>query len=176
MLEKKHNIFTGNVNNVINIYKIINHLELLGYNYTAFIPNKPSDAYTQYTYLETYLNGYKKNYRSIDHLNSLLIDKSNFFRTDLVILDIWNLYILDTTLLNNILNLNLKSIVLTKSIPPSLIEHKFSNLKYKDFNFFEIKGNSKNTELLNLNTKICSNIEDLIKSNIRDIKIQKLFD
>lgn len=57
-----------------------------------------------------------------------------------------------------------------------MIEHKFLNLKYDEYDFFEIKGNLKNVELLNLNTNQSSKIEDLIKFNIRDIKINKLFE
>ena len=170
MLDKKYNIFTGNINSVKYIYKIIDHLELLGHNYTAFIPNKPNDSYTKHVYLENFLNGYIINYKNLDDLNSKLNNKSNFFKTNLAIIDIWNYYISDSSLFNNIKNLNVKSIILTKSIPPIILT------KRNDYDFFSLEKQSSFLEIKNLITNSTIKVDDLIKSDIRDIKIRKLFE
>jgi hypothetical protein len=170
MLDKKCNIFTGNIYSIKYVYKIINYLDLLDYNYTAFIPNKPNDSYTKHTYLETFLNGHIINYKSINDLNSKLINKSNFFKTNLTIIDAWNLYILDDVLFNNIKSIDTKLILLVSHIPLS-ISSRLNNI-----DLFELSMTLNNLELKNLSTNISSNVDDLIKSDIRDIKIRKLFE
>lgn len=174
---KRCNYITGDISDVgSGVSQIVKFLELSGRNYLLMTNGKPKNS-SKTTSLYSYLNN-QYIFDNIHDFTNIINDKSKLFRVDLLIFDFWNLsrsLILDYK--KEIDKLEIDHIIVTKEY------HYKSTDDVTDYHLRrEYKGDwSSPTDVKsqivvtdNIN-KWSSNLDDLIKSYIRDKKIDNLF-
>jgi len=90
---KRCNYITGDLSQVgYGVSDIINMLELSGLNCLLITRPKPLDSSTknEITTLIHHMNP-QYMFKNFDEFEKLLSDKSNFFRTDLIVFDFWSI-------------------------------------------------------------------------------------
>jgi hypothetical protein len=173
----KINILTSkSVNNIKYLYKMIDYLDLKGKNSTLFYPKSSFSNKSENTYLEAYINQSKIPYSDLEDLSEKINNKSNLFRTNIVILDLWNNYLLDPKILDIIKYINDKFlIIITKNIPNSLLKGNLKHIITDDY-YYSITINNEDILIEDLKNNLVYNYSYLIKSDIREIKLNKLFE
>jgi len=164
---KKYNYFTGNLSSVMfGISDIIKYYDLDGGNYLLLSP------------LNINISGLSSlltnniGFKDINDLKSIIGDRSNLFRVDLLVFDFWDLTLEEiSNFLWDIRNLDIKVVILAK-----LYSYKSSDdvtdyhlrSEYKELNKSEIFITD------NIN-KWSASLSSLKKSHRRDKKIDGLF-
>jgi hypothetical protein len=163
----KLNIFTcKDVKLASGLSYILNYLELKGKNCILFHPIKPIDNISEHTYLESWTQINKISYNTLEDLMIKINTQSNLFRTDIVVIDLWNHNPLDYKLLKLYKEISQNIILITKKVPPSL-----------DYNnHFIISFDKSELIIEDLINNLVYNFSDYIKMDIRNIKIDNLFD
>lgn len=171
---KKCNYITSSDKHAVSfgLSRIIDFFETAGWNPILITqPRNHSDNKTTASYI---LRINQFNFKNFYEFSSILEDKSNLFRVDLIVVDLWNFSLPDI--------LTYKKLLDTFNIKYIIISDKYHYIEGdKDTMVYRIdKGEYKNkyeydfivTEVVN-NWK--SSLDDLIKSYRRDKKIDDLF-
>lgn len=172
---KRCNYITGDISDIgSSVSQIVNFLELSGRNYLLITNDK-----SKYTSLHSYLKNLY-TFENFQEFVNIVNDKSKLFRVDLLAFDFWNFS--RTSLLDykkEIDKLQIDHIIVAKEY------HYKSTDDVTDYHLRRgLKGNWSllpptdfQSEIIvtdNIN-KWSSNLDDLIKSYIRDKKIDDLF-
>lgn len=175
---KRCNYITGDISDIgSSVSQIVNFLELSGRNYLLITNDKFKS--TKSTSLHSYLKNLY-TFENFQEFVNIVNDESKLFRVDLLVFDFWNLprtSILDYK--KEIDKLQIDHIIVAKEY------HYKSKDDVTDYHLRrELKGNWSllppidfHSEIIvtdNIN-KWSSNLDDLIKSYIRDKKIDSLF-
>ena len=170
---KRYNYFTGDTSSVaIGVSDIVNFLDLAGHNYVLFTPPKPSDGHKfNDLCLYHYLNN-KIEFDNFEDFCEKISDKSNLFRVNLLVIDMWSIRKDNMwKYLNHLKNLELNIIIVAKEF-----HYKTSD----DVNDFLIRNEYKDlhkheTWLSDKISGSTATIDSLKKAYIRDKKLQHLF-
>jgi len=176
---KRCNYITGDISDIgSGVSQIVKFLELSGRNYLLISNGKPKTS-IKTTSLYTYLHN-QYTYNDITEFKDILNDSSNLFRVDLLVFDFWNLS--RTSILEykrEIDNLQIDYIIVAKEY------HYKSTDDVTDYHIRrELKSDWINSSPTDFKSEIIvtdninkwsSNLYDLIKSYIRDKKIDNLF-
>jgi len=171
---KRNNYFTGDVNSVSSGVKdIVNFLELAGRNYLLLTPprNKPSHLHNQSNTIKYYLDN-QFNFNNFDEFVSIIENKSNLFRVDLLVLDFWHL---NSTQITNwkreVDKLDIDCFIIGREY------HYKTSDDVTDYHLrYEYKRMDKNELFITDNiNKWTATLESLIKSYRRDKKIDDIF-
>jgi hypothetical protein len=171
---------TGDVTDIASsVSSIVKFLELSGRNYLLVTKGKPVDKSSVTTSLFTYLSN-SKLFEDFEDFKNLLSNKSVLFRVDLIVFDFWHLS---------------KDLIIfyKKEIDKLQIDHIIVAKEYyykstEDVSDYHLRREMKNnwglmspTDTMsqvvvydNIN-KWTSNLDDLVKSYIRDKKIDNIF-
>jgi hypothetical protein len=163
---KKYNYFNGEKSHVAHgISSIVKFMELTGLNYLLITGEKGKD-----NCLEHYLSN-KIIYHDVSCFLDILQNKSNLFRLDLLVVDLWSVP----------QNKQSKYIDILSNIEiPILISTPYFHYKsVEDVNEFYLRTEYKelfknDLWISDVNSKWTTTIESLKKSYIRDKKIEGL--
>jgi hypothetical protein len=170
---KKYNYFTGELSSVaFGVSDVVKFLDLAGYNYVLFTPPKPSDSHKfNDLCLYHYLNN-KIEFDNFEDFCEKISDKSNLFRVDLLVIDMWSIkkenmwkYIneIKKSVLNIIIVAKEFHYKTTDDVNDFLIRTEYKDLhKHDTWIIDKINGSS-------------ATIDSLKKSYIRDKKLEHLF-
>lgn len=173
---KKCNYITGDLSDIgSGVSQIVKFLELSGRNYLLLSTGKPTTK-IKTTSLYTYLSN-QYTFSNIQDFKEILNNKSKLFRVDLLVFDFWNL--------SRTQIIEYKEEIDKLGIEHIIVAKEYHYKSTDDVNDYHIRRELKSDWLLsefksyiivtdNIN-KWTSNLEDLIKSYIRDKKIDNLF-
>lgn len=173
---KRCNYITGDISDIgSGVTQIVKFLELSGRNYLLMINGKPKNS-IKTTSLYSYLNN-QYIFDDIDDFTNIISDKSKLFRVDLLIFDFWNLsrsLILDYK--KEIDKLEIDHIIVAKEYhyksTDDVTDYHLRREYKGDWSLSDVKSQIIVTDNIN---KWSSNLDYLIKSYIRDKKIDNLF-
>ena len=177
---KKYNFFTGTPNHVSSVLlEVVNFLEVDNYNYILLTPSKEKSCGLIYGLHSNLL------FNNLEELENLINDKSNLFRVNLIVIDLYHYKSHQiTNILKVIENLDYKFIIIAKEY------HYKSSDDVNDFHVeikYNLDPNTTPTNLVfnaartskfikdNINGWI-TELDKLKGAYIRDKKIDSLFD
>jgi hypothetical protein len=170
---KKYNYFTGDKSSLAyGVSDIVKFLDLAGYNYVLFTPPKPTGSSKIYDVCLYHHLDNKIEFENIDDFTEKIENKSNLFRVDLIVFDLWSLKKMNRSRYFKVIeNLSQKFIIVTKEF-----EYKTTD----DVNDFHIRTEYKDLYKSEnwLTDKISgttTTLESLKMSYIRDKKLEYLF-
>lgn len=177
---KRCNYITGDLPDIASgVSSIIDFLELSGRNYLLFTRGKPTDSKSITTNLHSYLKNFQI-FEDIEDLKILLGDNSILFRIDLIVFDFWHLSkdkILDYKKIID--KLEIDYIIVAKEYYYKSSDHFTTDYHIRKElkpNWIDFPVNLQKRFIISDNiNKWSSNLEDLIKTYIRDKKIDNLF-
>jgi hypothetical protein len=176
---KRCNYITGDLSDIgSGVSQIVKFLELSGRNYLLISNGKPKTS-IKTTSLYSYLQN-QYTYNDLDEFKDILNDKSKLFRVDLLVFDFWNLSRVSIMEYKKVIdNLNIDHIIVAKEYHYKSSDdvtdyHIRRELKFDWVNSSTNDFKSYIIVTDNIN-KWTSNLDDLMKSYIRDKKIDNLF-
>lgn len=164
---KKYNYFTGSITSVaFGVGDIVKYYDLDGGNYLLLSP-----LVVKLSTLSSILTN-NIGFKDIDDLKSIITDKSNLFRVDLLVFDFWDLSLDEiSNFLWDIRDLDIKIAIVAKlysyKTTDDVTDYHLRS-EYKELNKSEIFITD------NIN-KWTSSLSSLKKSHRRDKKIDGLF-
>jgi len=175
---KRCNYITGDLSDIgSGVSQIVKFLELSGRNYLLISNGKPKTS-IKTTSLYSYLQN-QYTYNDLDEFKDIINDKSKLFRVDLLVFDFWNLSRVSIMEYKKVIdNLNIDHIIVAKEYHyKSTDDVTDFHLKREIKSDWNVLSNDFKSHIVitdNIN-KWSSNLEDLMKSYIRDKKIDNLF-
>lgn len=176
---KKCNYITGDINDIgTGVTHIVRFLELTGRNYLLLSKGKPKGN-TKSTSLYSYLDN-QYTFDGLDEFIEIINDRSKLFRVDLLVFDFWNLSRLSIIDYKTEINkLGIDYIIVAKEYHYKSTDdvtdyHLRRELKsdWSSLSPTDIKSQIIITDNIN---KWSSDLDTLIKSYIRDKKIDNIF-